>query len=145
MYFTMLHNHLQLRKEMGQLMEVQDVIIEALAKVKKLFGENNVLCCSYKAAYISVLMERRENEKADEEIQKLIPILRELEGEIGAKEIEMMRIRTLAQMGCEEEALELGEQIRAFIHQVGGEEGMMMEYLERSINNVKTGVYRPKT
>lgn len=145
MYFTMLHNHLQLRKEMGHLMEVQDVIIEALAKVKKLFGENNVLCCSYKAAYISVLMERRENEKADEEIQKLIPILRELEGEIGAKDIEMMRIRTLAQMGREEEALELGEQIRAFIHQVGGEDGMMMKYLERGINNVKTGVYRPKT
>lgn len=145
MYFTMLHNHLQLRKEMGHLMEVQDVIIEALAKVKKLFGENNVLCCSYKAAYISVLMERRENEKADEEIQKLIPILRELEGEIGAKDIEMMCIRTLAQMGREEEALELGEQIRAFIHQVGGEDGMMMKYLERGINNVKTGVYRPKT
>lgn len=72
-------------------------------------------------------------------------ILRELEGEIGAKDIEMMRIRTLAQMGREEEALELGEQIRAFIHQVGGEDGMMMKYLERGINNVKAGVYRPKT
>lgn len=144
-YFTTLHNYLQLKKEMGQLLEVQDVIIEALAKVKELFGEKNVMCSSYKMAYISVLMERRENEKADEEIQKLIPILRELEGEIGAKDIEMMRIRTLAQMGREEEALELGEQIRAFIHQVGGEDGMMMKYLERGINNVKTGVYRPKT
>lgn len=44
MYFTMLHNHLQLRKEMGQLMEVQDVIIEALAKVKKLLART--MCCA---------------------------------------------------------------------------------------------------
>lgn len=56
----------------------------------------------------------------------------------------MMRIRTLAQMGREEEALELGEQIRAFIHQVGGEDGMMMKYLERGINNVKQGFIAPK-
>ena len=130
---------------MGHLMEVQDVIIEALAKVKKLFGENNVLCCSYKAAYISVLMERRENEKADEEIQKLIPILREHEGEVCAKEIEMMRIRVLAQMGREEEALELGEKMRPFIRKVGGDEWGLMKALDRTINNVKTGVYRPKT
>lgn len=96
-------------------------------------------------AYISVLMERRENEKADEEIQKLIPIVRECEGEVCAKEIEMMRIRVLAQMGREEEALELGEKMRPFIRQVGGDEWGLMKALDRTINNVKTGVYRPKT
>lgn len=143
-YYTTLHNYLQLKKEMGHLLEVQDVIIEALAKVKELFGENNVLCSSYKMAYISVLMERRENEKAYEEIQKLIPIVREHEGEVCAKEIEMMRIRVLAQMGREEEALELGEKMRPFIRKVGGDEWGLMKALDRTINNVKTGVYRPK-
>ena len=130
---------------MGHLLEVQDVIIEALAKVKELFGEKSVICSSYKMAYISVLMERRENEKAYEEIQKLIPIVRECEGEVCAKEIEMMQIRVLAQMGREEEALELGEKMRPFIRQVGGDEWGLMKALDRTINNVKTGVYRPKT
>ena len=133
------------QKEMGHLLEVQDVIIEALAKVKELFGEKSVICSSYKMAYISVLMERRENEKAYEEIQKLIPIVRECEGEVCAKEIEMMQIRVLAQMGREEEALELGEKMRPFIRQVGGDEWGLMKALDRTINNVKTGVYRPKT
>ena len=142
-YFTTLHNYLQLK--MGQLLEVQDVIIEALAKVKELFGEKNVMCSSYKMAYISVLMERRENEKAYEEIQKLIPIVREHEGEACAKEVEMMQIRILAQMGREEEALELGEKLRPLIRQIGGDEWGLMKALDRSINNVKTGVYRPKT
>ena len=144
-YFTTLHNYLQLKKEMGHLLEVQDVIIEALAKVKELFGEKNVMCSSYKMAYISVLMERRENEKAYEEIQKLIPIVREHEGEACAKEVEMMQIRVLAQMGREEEALELGEKLRPLIRQIGGDEWGLMKALDRSINNVKTGVYRPKT
>ncbi len=144
-YFTTLHNYLQLKKEMGHLLEVQDVIIEALAKVKELFGEKNVMCSAYKMAYISVLMERRENEKAYEEMQKLIPIVRECEGEACAKEIEMMQIRVLAQMGREEEALELGEKMRPFIRQVGGDEWGLMKALDRTINNVKTGVYRPKT
>lgn len=144
-YYTTLHNYLQLKKEMGHLLEVQDVIIEALAKVKELFGEKSVICSSYKMAYISVLMERRENEKAYEEIQKLIPIVRECEGEVCAKEIEMMQIRVLAQMGREEEALELGEKMRPFIRQVGGDEWGLMKALDRTINNVKTGVYRPKT
>lgn len=144
-YFTTLHNYLQLKKEMGHLLEVQDVIIEALAKVKELFGEKNVMCSSYKMAYISVLMERRENEKAYEEIQKLIPIVREHEGEACAKEVEMMQIRVLAQMGREEEALELGEKLRPLIRQIGGDEWGLMKALDRTINNVKTGVYRPKT
>lgn len=144
-YFTTLHNYLQLKKEMGHLLEVQDVIIEALAKVKELFGEKNVMCSSYKMAYISVLMERRENEKAYEEIQKLIPIVREHEGEACAKEVEMMQIRILAQMGREEEALELGEKLRPLIRQIGGDEWGLMKALDRTINNVKTGVYRPKT
>ena len=144
-YYTTLHNYLQLKKEMGHLLEVQDVIIEALAKVKELFGEKSVICSSYKMAYISVLMERRENEKAYEEMQKLIPIVRECEGEACAKEIEMMQIRVLAQMGREEEALELGEKMRPFIRQVGGDEWGLMKALDRTINNVKTGVYRPKT
>lgn len=144
-YFTTLHNYLQLKKEMGHLLEVQDVIIEALAKVKALFGEKNVMCSSYKMAYISVLMERRENEKAYEEIQKLIPIVREHEGEACAKEVEMMQIRILAQMGREEEALELGEKLRPLIRQIGGDEWGLMKALDRTINNVKTGVYRPKT
>lgn len=143
-YFTTLHNYLQLKKEMGHLLEVQDVIIEALAKVKELFGEKNVMCSAYKMAYISVLMERRENEKAYEEMQKLIPIVRECEGEACAKEVEMMRIRVLAQMGREEEALELGEKMRPFIRKVGGDEWGLMKALDRTINNVKTGVYRPK-
>lgn len=144
-YFTTLHNYLQLKKEMGHLLEVQDVIIEALAKVKELFGEKNVMCSAYKMAYISVLMERRENEKAYEEMQKLIPIVRECEGEACAKEVEMMQIRVLAQMGREEEALELGEKLRPFIRQIGGDEWGLMKALDRTINNVKTGVYRPKT
>ena len=144
-YFTTLHNYLQLKKEMGHLLEVQDVIIEALAKVKELFGEKNVMCSAYKMAYISVLMERRENEKAYEEMQKLIPIVRECEGEACAKEVEMMQIRVLAQMGREEEALELGEKLRPLIRQVGGDEWGLMKALDRTINNVKTGVYRPKT
>lgn len=144
-YFTTLHNYLQLKKEMGHLLEVQDVIIEALAKVKELFGEKNVMCSAYKMAYISVLMERRENEKAYEEMQKLIPIVRECEGEACAKEVEMMQIRVLAQMGREEEALELGEKLRPLIRQIGGDEWGLMKALDRTINNVKTGVYRPKT
>lgn len=130
---------------MGHLLEVQDVIIEALAKVKELFGEKNVMCSAYKMAYISVLMERRENEKAYEEMQKLIPIVRECEGEACAKEVEMMQIRVLAQMGREEEALELGEKLRPLIRQIGGDEWGLMKALDRTINNVKTGVYRPKT
>jgi len=48
-------------------------------------------------------------------------------------------------MGREEEALELGEKLRPLIRQIGGDEWGLMKALDRSINNVKTGVYRPKT
>ena len=78
-------------------------------------------------------------------MQKLIPIVREHEGEACAKEVEMMQIRVLAQMGREEEALELGEKLRPLIRQIGGDEWGLMKALDRTINNVKTGVYRPKT
>ena len=38
-----------------------------------------------------------------------------------------------------------GEKLRPLIRQIGGDEWGLMKALDRTINNVKTGVYRPKT
>lgn len=102
------------------------------------------MCSSYKMAYISVLMERRENEKAYEEIQKLIPIVREHEGEACAKEVEMMQIRILAQMGREEEALELGEKLRPLIRQIGGDEWGVDESTRQNHQQCKNRCLSPQ-
>lgn len=144
-YFATLYNYLQLKKEMGQLLETREIIVEALQKVQELFGKNNALYCGFKTAYIAMLMELKHGEEANDELERLLPLVRHLDGEIGAKEIEMIRIRALALMGREEEALKLGEQLRAFIIQIGGEEWQMMKRLEAVIDNVKAGAYRQET
>lgn len=60
-------------------------------------------------------------------------------GEIDAKVVESARVRALALLGREEEAIELGKQVRAFFVQIGGEEWTQVKALDRIISKVKKG------
>ncbi len=61
-------------------------------------------------------------------------------GEIDAKVVESARVRALALLGREEEAIELGKQVRAFFVQIGGEEWTQVKALDRIISKVKRGL-----
>lgn len=144
-YFTALYNYVTIMQEMGRRLETQETVVDALKKVQKLFGENNSLYCCFKMAYISNLLELKQGKEANEALNQVLPIVRQQMGEIDAKVVESARVRALALLGREEEAIELGKQMRAFFVQIGGEEWTQVKALDRIISKVKTGVYRPKT
>lgn len=144
-YFTALYNYVTIMQEMGRRLETQETVVDALKKVQKLFGENNSLYCCFKMAYISNLLELKQGKEANEALNQVLPIVRQQMGEIDAKVVESARVRALALLGREEEAIELAKQLRVFFVQIGGEEWTQVKALDRIISKVKTGVYRPKT
>lgn len=144
-YFTALYNYVTIMQEMGRRLETQETVVDALKKVQKLFGENNSLYCIFKMAYISNLLELKQGEEANEALNQVLPIVRQQMGEIDAKVVESARVRALALLGREEEAIELGKQVRAFFVQIGGEEWTQVKALDRIISKVKKGGYRQET
>ena len=138
-YFTALYNYVTIMQEMGRRLETQETVVDALKKVQKLFGENNSLYCSFKMAYISNLLELKQGKEANEALNQVLPIVRQQMGEIDAKVVESARVRALALLGREEEAIELGKQVRAFFVQIGGEEWTQVKALDRIISKVKKG------
>lgn len=74
----------------------------------------------------------------------MLPIVRQQMGEIDAKVVESARVRALALLGREEEAIELGKQMRAFFVQIGGEEWTQVKALDRIISKVKQASIAPK-
>lgn len=144
-YFTALYNYVTIMQEMGRRLETQETVVDALKKVQKLFGENNSLYCCFKMAYISNLLELKQGKEANEALNQVLPIVRQQMGEIDAKVVESARVRALALLGREEEAIELGKQVRAFFVQIGGEEWTQVKALDRIISKVKKGGYRQET
>lgn len=144
-YFTALYNYVTIMQEMGRRLETQETVVDALKKVQKLFGENNSLFCCFKMAYISNLLELKQGKEANEALNQVLPIVRQQMGEIDAKVVESARVRALALLGREEEAIELGKQVRAFFVQIGGEEWTQVKALDRIISKVKKGGYRQET
>lgn len=144
-YFTALYNYVTIMQEMGRRLETQETVVDALKKVQKLFGDNNSLYCSFKMAYISNLLELKQGKEANEALNQVLPIVRQQMGEIDAKVVESARVRALALLGREEEAIELGKQVRAFFVQIGGEEWTQVKALDRIISKVKKGGYRQET
>lgn len=144
-YFTALYNYVTIMQEMGRRLETQETVVDALKKVQKLFGENNSLYCCFKMAYISNLLELKQGKEANEALNQVLPIVRQQMGKIDAKVVESARVRALALLGREEEAIELGKQVRAFFVQIGGEEWTQVKALDRIISKVKKGGYRQET
>ena len=132
-------------QEMGKRLETQETVVEALEKVQKLFGENNSLYCCFKMAQVSNLLELKQGREANEALDQVLPIVRQQMGEIDAKVVESARVRALALLGREEEAVELAKQLRVFFVQIGGEEWTQVKALDRIISKVQTGFYRQET
>lgn len=144
-YFTALYNYVTIMQEMGKRLETQEIVVEALEKVQKLFGENNSLYCCFKMAQVSNLLELKQGKEANEALNQVLPIVRQQMGEIDAKVVESARVRALALLGREEEAIELAKQLRVFFVQIGGEEWTQVKALDRIISKIQTGFYRQET
>lgn len=144
-YFTALYNYVTIMQEMGKRLETQETVVEALEKVQKLFGENNSLYCCFKMAQVSNLLELKQGKEANEALDQVLPIVRQQMGEIDAKVVESARVRALALLGREEEAVELAKQLRVFFVQIGGEEWTQVKALDRIISKVQTGFYRQES
>ncbi len=105
----------------------------------------NYLAKTTHCTAVSNLLELKQGKEANEALNQVLPIVRQQMGEIDAHVVESARVRALALLGREEEAIELGKQVRAFFVQIGGEEWTQVKALDRIISKVKKGGYRPKT